>query len=57
MATAMLRRGTGEANRFFRLWMRLPDLNGTEGGRVLNGIACRWRASKSGRAILGCSRR
>ena len=54
-------RGSGVAPEkqtvFFRLWMRLPDLNGTEGGRVLNGIACRWRASKSGRAILGCSRR
>ena len=42
---------------FFRLWMRLPGRDGTEDGRALNDIVCCWRASKSGRAIPGCSRR
>ena len=36
---------------FFRLWMRLPDRDGTEDGGALNGIVGRWRASKSGRDI------
>ena len=56
--------GNGEASvwprigkAFFGLWMRLPDRDGIEDGRALNGIVCRWRASKSGRPILGCSRR
>ena len=53
-------RGSGvapERQTVFRLWMRVPGWNGTEDGRALNGIVGRWRASKSGRAILGSSRR
>ena len=38
---------------FFRLWLRLPDRDGTEYGRALNGIVCRWRANKSGCATRG----
>ena len=38
MATVKLRRGPGEANRLFRLWMRLPGRDGTEDGRALNAI-------------------
>ena len=52
-AQAWQRRG----RPFFRLWMRLPGRDGTEDGRALNDIVGRWRVSKSGRAILGSSRR